>query len=161
MKKIFLLSGLFIVFSSCNTFTIKNIDIGNLNLSNEIIFRDENKEKIYGLYCKISGEVNDVIEIILTNNDGLASNKIIPTNGRVNFIYDADWYSNEFRIKILSNNKPGGYINELLLKSNHKTIEMTRLDHILAQLRHMGFHLGYLHSCAKVMYGKTPEHVLI
>ena len=51
--------------------------------------------------------------------------------------------------------------NELLLKSNHKTIEMTKLDHILAQFRHMGFHLGYLHSCAKVMYGKTPEHVLI
>jgi len=51
--------------------------------------------------------------------------------------------------------------NELLDKSNHKTIEMTRIDHILAQFRHMAFHLGYLHSCTKVMFGNTPEHILI
>jgi len=51
--------------------------------------------------------------------------------------------------------------DELLIKSNHKIIEMTKLDHILAQFRHMGFHLGYLHSCTKVMFGDTPEHILI
>jgi len=51
--------------------------------------------------------------------------------------------------------------NELLVKSNHKTIEMTKLDHILAQFRHIAFHLGYLHSCTKVMFGNTPEHILI
>jgi len=51
--------------------------------------------------------------------------------------------------------------NELFDKSNHKTIEMTKIDHILAQFRHMAFHLGYLHSCTKVMYGNTPEHILI
>jgi len=51
--------------------------------------------------------------------------------------------------------------NELLDKSNHKTIEMTKIDHILAQFRHMAFHLGYLHSCTKVMFGNTPEHILI
>ena len=33
--------------------------------------------------------------------------------------------------------------NELFDKSNHKTIEMTKIDHILAQFRHMAFHLGY------------------
>jgi len=51
--------------------------------------------------------------------------------------------------------------DELLKKSSHKTINMTKLDHILAQLRHIGFHLGYLHSCTKVMFGNTPEHILI
>ncbi|GBU27021.1 hypothetical protein R84B8_00541 [Treponema sp. R8-4-B8] len=55
------------------------------------------------------------------------------------------------------------YLNEdiLLNKSNHKTFNMTKLDHILAQFRHMGFHLGYLHSCAKVLHGNTPVHILI
>jgi hypothetical protein len=51
--------------------------------------------------------------------------------------------------------------NILLNKSNHKTINMTKLDHVLAQFRHIGFHLGYLHSCTKVMLGNTPEHILI
>lgn len=51
--------------------------------------------------------------------------------------------------------------DELYLRSNHKTISMTKLDHILAQLRHIAWHLGYLHSCAKVKYGEKPEHILI
>ena len=51
--------------------------------------------------------------------------------------------------------------NELYLESNHKAIRMTKLDHILAQLRHIAWHIGYLHSCAKVKYGRTPEHILI
>ena len=59
--------------------------------------------------------------------------------------------------KYLSNLKE----NELYLKSNHKTIRMTKLDHILAQLRHIAWHIGYLHSCAKVKYGETPEHILM
>jgi len=46
-------------------------------------------------------------------------------------------------------------------KSNHRTINMTKLDHILAQLRHIAWHIGYLHSCAKVEHGQTPAHVLI
>ena len=63
-------------------------------------------------------------------------------------------------------NKINDYLNkinekELLIKSNHKTIEMTKFDHILAQFRHMAFHLGYLHSSTKVMFGNTPEHILI
>ena len=51
--------------------------------------------------------------------------------------------------------------NRLYEKSNHRTIDMTKLDHILAQLRHMAWHMGYLHSCAKVMHGETPQHILI
>jgi hypothetical protein len=49
----------------------------------------------------------------------------------------------------------------LFEKSNHRTIIMTKLDHILAQLRHIAWHIGYLHSCAKVEHGQTPEHILI
>ena len=46
-------------------------------------------------------------------------------------------------------------------KSHHLTISMTKLDHVIYQLRHMAWHIGYLHSCAKVMLGEPPEHVLI
>jgi hypothetical protein len=113
MKKIFLLLGIFIVFSSCSTFTYKKtkINIDNSYLNNEIEIKDENKGSVYGLYCKIDGKVNDVIEMELTNNDGHVLGKIIPKNGRIRFIYDADWYSNELKIKIFSNNTPSGYIN--------------------------------------------------
>ncbi len=54
-------------------------------------------------------------------------------------------------------------IDESMLekKSNHKTLYMTKLDHILAQQRHMTWHIGYLQSCAKVLYGHTPEHILV
>lgn len=50
---------------------------------------------------------------------------------------------------------------ELFEKSNHKEISMGRIDHILAQLRHMGWHIGYLHCCAKLLHGRTPEHILV
>lgn len=53
------------------------------------------------------------------------------------------------------------FFSKLLKKSNHKTIEMTKLDHVLSQFRHMAFHIGYLHSCAKVLYGNTPEHISV
>jgi hypothetical protein len=51
--------------------------------------------------------------------------------------------------------------SELFERSSHETIEMTRLDHILAQLRHIAWHIGYLHACAKVKYGRTPDHKLV
>jgi len=111
VKKIFLLLGILIVFSSCHTVTYKKINIDNPDLNNEIIIKNENKESVYGLYCKIDGKVNDVIEMELTNEDGHVLAKIIPKNGRIKFIYDADWYSNELKIKIFSNNTPSGYIN--------------------------------------------------
>ena len=41
----------------------------------------------------------------------MASDKIIPKDGKINYIYNGDWYSNEFIIKILFNNVPNGYIN--------------------------------------------------
>jgi hypothetical protein len=113
MKKIFLLLVLFIILVSCNTFSYKNINI-NIDISkinNEIKIKDENKKNIYKLYCKINGEVNNIIEMEFTNNENTVSYKIIPENGKIKFIYDTDWYLNEFIIKIISNNIPSGNIN--------------------------------------------------
>ena len=111
MKKIFLLLVLFIILSSCNTFSYKNTKMDISKINNEIRIKDENKKNVYQLYCKINGEVKDIIEIEFTNNEGTVSYKIIPENDKIKFIYDADWYSNEFVIKIISNNIPSGDIN--------------------------------------------------
>ena len=35
----------------------------------------------------------------------------------------------------------------------------TRLELILAQLRHVFYHIGYLHCCIKIEYGNTPEYI--
>ena len=35
----------------------------------------------------------------------------------------------------------------------------TRLELILAQLRHVFYHVGYLHCCIKIEYGNTPEYI--
>ncbi len=35
----------------------------------------------------------------------------------------------------------------------------TRLELILAQLRHVFYHVGYLHCCLKIERGDTPEYV--
>jgi hypothetical protein len=37
--------------------------------------------------------------------------------------------------------------------------EYTRLELILAQLRHVFYHVGYLHCCEKIEKGETPEYV--
>jgi hypothetical protein len=111
MKKIFLLMVLFIVFFSCNTFSYKNIKIDISKINNEIRIKDENKKNVYQLYCKINGEVKNIVEMEFTDNEGTVSYKIIPENGKINFIYNTDWYSNELVIKIISYNIPGGNIN--------------------------------------------------
>jgi hypothetical protein len=102
---------LFIILFSCNTFSYKNIKIDISKINNEIRIKDKNIENVYQLYCKINGEVKNVIEMEFTNNEGTISCKIMPENGRINFIYNTDWYSNELLIKIISNNIPGGNIN--------------------------------------------------
>ena len=35
----------------------------------------------------------------------------------------------------------------------------TRLELILAQLRHVFYHVGYLHCCIKIEYENTPEYI--
>jgi hypothetical protein len=111
VKNIFLLLVLFIILFSCNTFSYKNIKIDISNINNEIRIKDENKKYVYKLYCNINGEIKNIIEMEFTNNEGTVSYKIIPENGKINFIYDTDWYSNELVIKIISNNIPRGNIN--------------------------------------------------
>jgi len=111
VKKLFLLSVFFIIFSSCNTFSYKNKKIDVSKINNEIRIKDENTKNVYQLYYKINGEVKDIIEIEFTNNEGTVSYRIIPENNKIKFIYDTDWYSNEFLIKIISNNIPSGNIN--------------------------------------------------
>ena len=113
MKKILLLIlfVLFIILSSSNTFSYKNIKIDISKVNNEIRIKDENKKNVNQLYCKINGEVKNIIEIEVKNNEGTVSYKIIPENDKIKFIYDTDWYSNEFVIKIISDNIPSGNIN--------------------------------------------------
>jgi len=111
VKNAFILFGIIGVLFSCNTFSNTKINIDISNINNEIIIKDENKKYVYGLYCKIIGEVNEIIEIEFTNNEDTVSYRIIPENGKIKFSYDADWYSNEFIIKIISDNNPSGYIN--------------------------------------------------
>jgi hypothetical protein len=38
-------------------------------------------------------------------------------------------------------------------------MKFTRIELILAQLRHVFFHVGYLHCCIKVEKGETPEYI--
>jgi hypothetical protein len=56
------------------------------------------------------------------------------------------------------------YINEL----NRETLDekvifnemnFTKMELILAQLRHIFYHVGYLHCCIKMEKGETPEYI--
>jgi hypothetical protein len=38
-------------------------------------------------------------------------------------------------------------------------MEFTKLELILAQLRHIFYHIGYLHCCIKMEKGETPEYI--
>jgi hypothetical protein len=60
--------------------------------------------------------------------------------------------------------KTDGYINSLNDKMLEEKIifkdkEYTRLELILAQLRHIFYHIGYLHCCIKTEKGETPEYI--
>jgi hypothetical protein len=110
MKKLILLLGILGIFISCNTFSNKiNLNISNTNET--IIIKNENGINVNRLYCRIKGKVNGLIEIEFTNDEGTFSRKIIPENGKIDFIYGADWYDNDIVINIISNNNTSGYIN--------------------------------------------------
>jgi hypothetical protein len=56
------------------------------------------------------------------------------------------------------------YINrlndEILAEEIHfNRMKFTRMELILAQLRHIFYHVGYLHCCIKVEKGETPEYI--
>ena len=77
--------------------------------------------------------------------------------------------------KILSKNELMNYYTEVKQKianylyaiNDVKLVEKvylndkyyTRLELILAQLRHVFYHIGYLHCCIKIEYGNTPEYI--
>jgi len=56
------------------------------------------------------------------------------------------------------------YINEVDEKVLDEEItfnemRLTRMELILAQLRHIFYHVGYLHCCIKTEKGETPEYI--
>jgi hypothetical protein len=56
------------------------------------------------------------------------------------------------------------YINrlndEILAEEiNFNKMKFTKLELILAQLRHIFYHVGYLHCCIKIEKGETPEYI--
>jgi hypothetical protein len=38
-------------------------------------------------------------------------------------------------------------------------MDLTRIELILAQFRHIFYHIGYLHCCLKIEKGRMPEYV--
>ena len=38
-------------------------------------------------------------------------------------------------------------------------MNLTKLELILAQLRHIFYHIGYLHCCIKMEKGESPEYI--
>lgn len=67
-------------------------------------------------------------------------------------------YYNEVRVKIER------YLNEITDEFLEYMVkfrgqEFSRLDLILAQFRHIFFHVGYLHCVKKIDSGQTPEYV--
>jgi len=56
------------------------------------------------------------------------------------------------------------YINKLDDKILEEIIifngmNITKMELILAQLRHIFYHIGYLHCCIKIEKGETPEYI--
>jgi hypothetical protein len=56
------------------------------------------------------------------------------------------------------------YINKLndevlAERINFNKMKFTKLELILAQLRHIFYHVGYLHCCIKIEKGETPEYI--
>ena len=47
-------------------------------------------------------------------------------------------------------------LDELIIFND---LKLTKLELILAQLRHTFYHIGYLHCCIKMENGETPEYI--
>jgi len=61
-------------------------------------------------------------------------------------------------------NKVQKYLNELKEETIEDKVifngmELTKMELILAQLRHVFYHVGYLHCCIKIEKGETPEYI--
>jgi hypothetical protein len=60
--------------------------------------------------------------------------------------------------------KIGHYLDALTIDSlneiiQYKNLSLTKLELILAQFRHIFYHIGYLHCCIKIEKGETPEYI--
>ena len=42
---------------------------------------------------------------------------------------------------------------------SYKELKLTKMELILAQFRHIFYHVGYLHCCIKIEKGQTPEYI--
>jgi len=49
--------------------------------------------------------------------------------------------------------------NGLSKKIEYKGMELSKLELILAQLRHIFYHIGYMHCFLKIERGETPEYI--
>jgi hypothetical protein len=47
-------------------------------------------------------------------------------------------------------------LNEIIVFRN---MQLTKMELILAQFRHIFYHIGYLHCCLKLLNGETPEYI--
>ena len=61
-------------------------------------------------------------------------------------------------------NKIQKYLDELNIellddKIVFHEMKLSKLELILAQLRHIFYHIGYLHCCIKMEKGETPEYI--
>jgi hypothetical protein len=74
------------------------------------------------------------------------------TKNEVNKYYEAVKYKTTEYINKLN--------DEILAEEiNFNKMKFTKLELILAQLRHIFYHVGYLHCCIKIEKGGTPEYI--
>jgi hypothetical protein len=79
------------------------------NYEDEIVIEDKDGINLHRkLYCKITGEVEGFLEIEIRVN-GIWQT-IVSENGKINFLYNADWDSDDFIIKVIPNDNVDGYL---------------------------------------------------
>jgi len=71
-----------------------------------------------------------------------------------------DLFSYYQNVKEKTNNYLNNLTDEILIeKVLLNNTEYTRLELVLAQLRHVFYHVGYIHCCLKIEKGDTPEYI--
>jgi hypothetical protein len=112
MKKIFFISGvLFLIIVLGKTVSqIGKMNITVTNSYEEIVVKNKQVKNVNRLYCKITGKVTGLVEIDFLVDDG-TTRKTISENGKIKFVYNADWYADDFTVKIMPQNNASGYLN--------------------------------------------------
>jgi hypothetical protein len=60
------------------------------------------------------------------------------------------------KIELYLNNLTDNILNEVII---FKDMKLTKMELIMAQFRHIFYHIGYLHCCFKLLNGETPEYI--